>query len=496
MYKTLYTNQILENTLTNQLYSSDDQRFIELVQSIEIHGILEPLVVRFSGEIVMGFHQYEVISGNRRLRAAVEIGLEEVPVIVRKVKTITREMVRAHQEQRVKTLSELALELDELRRTYGLRQGVRSDVDTQAREGRLRLNQYVSELGKSQVDRLNQYTTLARLMSGNDDESFTGYMSKLDKAKGLTTALKAIQMEVKDRQNVLLGDVDEVSRVGDATIYNKSCADLSELADESVSCIVTSPPYFQLRDYVLDGDDQEVTGQLGQEATADEFINNLVEILTGAKRVLKQDGSMFVNIFDTIRSGHMMNIPFKLVLKMVEKGWILNDTIVWSKKNPMYTANKRTVASHEYIFHFVKSVQFYHDMTWVQKYSFDSHLLTYGGQGKKVRLRSDLQFDGSTLVAAIPNNEVLKTQCVNEGVYLTHSATFPKEIPLMSILCSTREGDTILDLFNGTSTTGEVALELGRNYIGFELNPSYVRASIVRLRNVISQDQNTLNQAA
>lgn len=488
--------QLIENGLTNQLYSSEDQRFVELVQSIEIHGVVEPLVVCPTGENILGGPLYEVISGNRRLRAAVEIGLEEVPVIVRKVKTITREMVRAHQEQRVKTLSELALELDELRRTYCLRQGVRSDVDTQAREGRLRLNQYVSELGKSQVDRLNQYTTLARLMSGNDDESFTGYMSKLDKSKGLTTALKAIQMEVKDRQNVLLGDVDEVSRVGDATIYNKSCADLSELADESVSCIVTSPPYFQLRDYVLDGDDQEVTGQLGQEATADEFINNLVEILTGAKRVLKQDGSMFVNIFDTIRSGHMMNIPFKLVLKMVEKGWILNDTILWSKKNPMYTANKRTVASHEYIFHFVKSVQFYHDMTWVQKYSFDPHQLTYGGEGKKVRLRSDLVFDGSTLVASTPNNEVLKAQCVNEGVYLTHSATFPKEIPLMSILCSTREGDTILELFNGTSTTGEVALELGRVFIGFEMNPSYVRASIVRLRNVISQDQNTLNQAA
>jgi site-specific DNA-methyltransferase (adenine-specific) len=388
------------------------------------------------------------------------------------------------------------MELDELRSYYGLKQGVRSDVDALAREGRLKKEEYVSKLGKSMVDRLNQYTTLAKLMSGGDEGVMKTYMERLDKAKGLSTALKAIQTEVKDRKNVLMGDVPPVSNVGEATIFNKSCADLSDLEDESIACIVTSPPYYQLRDYVLEGDDQEVTGQLGQEATADEFINNLVEILTGAKRVLKQDGSMFVNIFDTIRNGHMMNIPFKLVLKMVEKGWILNDTILWSKKNPMYTANKRTVASHEYIFHFVKSVQFYHDMTWVQKYSFDSHLLTYGGEGKKVRLRSDLQFDGSTLVAATPNNEVLKTQCVNEGVYLTHSATFPKEIPLMSILCSTREGDTILDLFNGTSTTGEVALELGRNYIGFELNPSYVRASVVRLRNVIKEEQKPLNQAA
>lgn len=494
--KTLKTLQIFENELTNQLYSSDDQRFVELVQSIELHGVLEPLVVRPTNEAVMGLTQYEVISGNRRLRAAREIGLDEVPVIIKRVKVVSREIVRAHQEQRVKTLSELAMELDELRSYYGLKQGVRSDVDALAREGRLKKEEYVSKLGKSMVDRLNQYTTLAKLMSGGDEGVMKTFMERLDKAKGLSTALKAIQTEVKDRKNVLMGDVSPVSKVGEATIFNKSCADLSDLEDESIACIVTSPPYYQLRDYVLEGDDQQVKGQLGQESTPDEFIDNLVAILTGAQRVLKRDGSLFVNIFDTVRNGHMMNIPFKLVLKMVEKGWILNDTILWSKKNPMYTANKRTVASHEYIFHFVKSVQFYHDMTWIQKYSFDPHQLTYGGEGKKVRLRSDLVFDGSTLVASTPNNEVLKAQCEKEGVHLTHSATFPKEIPLVSILCSTRKGDTVLDMFNGTSTTGEVALELGRNYIGFEMNPSYVRASVVRLRNVVKDEQEPLNQAA
>ena len=494
--KTVKTYQIIENELTNQLYSEDDQRFVELIQSIEIHGILEPLVVRLTGDTVMGYRQYEVISGNRRLRAARELDLKEVPVIVRELRVVTREVVRAHQEQRVKTPSELIRELEELKKTYGLRQGVRSDVDAQAREGRLKKQQYVTELGKSKVDRLNQYASLARVLSGGDERAFEERLAKLDKADSLNKALKSLQAEVKERKNVLQGGVPEVTKVGNATIFNRSCSDLSGIEDESVACIVTSPPYFQLRDYVLGGDDEDIQGQLGQESSADEFIKNLVEILTGAKRVLKQDGSLFVNIFDTVRKGHMMNIPFKLVLKMVEKGWILNDTIVWSKRNTRYTANKRTIASHEYIFHFVKSVQFYHDMTWVQKYSFDPHRMTYGGQGMSVRLRSDLQFDGATLTAAVANNEVLKSQCEKAGVYLTHSATFPKEIPLMSILCSTKEGDTVLDMFNGTSTTGEVALELGRNYIGFELNPSYVRASVVRLRNVDSQDQNTLNQAA
>jgi DNA modification methylase len=496
MYKQISITQILENELTNQLYSNKDQRFVELVQSIEIHGILEPLVVRFTGDTVMGYRQYEVISGNRRLRAARELDLKEVPVIVRELGVITREVVRAHQEQRLKTRSELIREFEELKKTYGLRQGVRSDVDAQAREGRLKKQQYVTELGKSKVDRLNQYASLARVLSGGDERAFEERLAKLDNADSLNKALKSLQAEFKERKNVLQGDVPEVTKVGNATIFNRSCADLSGIEDESVACIVTSPPYFQLRDYVLGGDRKGLQTQLGQESTADEFIENLVEILTGAKRVLKQDGSLFVNIFDTIHKGHMMNIPFKLVLKMVEKGWILNDTIVWSKKNPRYTANKRTVASHEYIFHFVKSVQFYHDMTWIQKYSFDPHQLTYGGEGKKVRLRSDLQFDGSTLVAAVANNDDLKRQCEQEGVYLTHSATFPMEIPLVSILCATKEGDLVMDLFNGTSTVGSCATQLGRAFVGFELNPSYVRASVVRLRNVDNQDQNSLNQAA
>ena len=493
--KTVKTFQIIENELTNQLYSQDDQRFVELVQSIEIHGVLEPLVVRPIGD-AMGHQQFEVISGNRRLRAARKLDLDEVPVLVRNVIAITREVVRAHQEQRVKTLSELAEELNELKETYGLRQGVRSDVDDQARIGRLKKQQYISQLGKSQVDRLIQYTSLAQILSEGDDKAFKERLTKLDKADSLNKALKSIQAEVKERKNVLQGEVPAVTKVGNATIFNRSCSDLAGIEDESVACIVTSPPYFQLRDYILGGDRDAIQGQLGQESSADEFIENLVEILTGARRVLKQDGSLFVNIFDTIHKGHMMNIPFKLVLKMVEKGWILNDTIVWSKKNPRYTANKRTVASHEYIFHFVKSVQFYHDMTWIQKYSFDPHQLTYGGEGKKVRLRSDLQFDGSTLVAAVSNNDDLKRQCEQEGVYLTHSATFPMEIPLVSILCATKEGDLVMDLFNGTGTVGSCATQLGRAFIGFELNPSYVRASVVRLRNVYNQDQNSLNQAA
>jgi DNA modification methylase len=489
--KTIKTQQLVENELTNQLYFNEDQRFIELVQSIEIHGILEPLVVRSTGSKILGRDEFEVISGNRRLRAAIEIGLEEVPVIIKEIEVITREVVRAHQEQRVKTSSELALELEELRLTYGMKQGVRSDVDARAREGRLKREEYIRKMGKSQVERLQQYVSLAKVMASGDQDVFKDYMVKLDKAKGVSTALKSVQKQVKERKNALLGDVETITKIGDAEIINKSCADLSDLSDESVACAVTSPPYFDLRDFLLEGDKEEVKGQLGKEKTPDEFIDNLVEILDNTKRVLKRDGSLFVNIFDTVRNGHMLNIPFKLVLKMVEKGWILNDTIVWSKRNARPTNNKRAIATHEYIFHFVKSVQFYYDSSWLKEHSFEPHKLTLG-----VKLRSDLIFDGHTLETAANNNEGLKTACEKEGVFMTHSATFPKEVPLVSIMSTTKPGDLVLDIFSGTATCGEVALATGRKYVGYEMNPSYIRASVVRLKAVAQGSSNQFELAA
>jgi DNA modification methylase len=241
----------------------------------------------------------------------------------------------------------------------------------------------------------------------------------------------------------------------------------------------------------LEGDKEEVKGQLGKEKTPDEFIDNLVEILDNTKRVLKRDGSLFVNIFDTVRNGHMLNIPFKLVLKMVEKGWILNDTIVWSKRNARPTNNKRAIATHEYIFHFVKSVQFYYDSSWLKEHSFEPHKLTLG-----VKLRSDLIFDGHTLETAANNNEGLKTACENEGVFMTHSATFPKEVPLVSIMSTTKPGDLVLDIFSGTATCGEVALATGRKYVGYEMNSSYIRASVVRLKAVAQGSSNQFELAA
>jgi site-specific DNA-methyltransferase (adenine-specific) len=151
-------------------------------------------------------------------------------------------------------------------------------------------------------------------------------------------------------------------------IFNSSCEDLSHLKDKSIQLIVCSPPYFQARDY-KNGENES-----GKEKTPELFIDNLVKLFEDAKRVLKDDGSMYVNINDTCRDGAYQAIPQRFVIEMLKTGsWILNDEIIWTKTNPKYSPGKRSVRSHEYIFHFVKSKNFYYDDTWLEDVKDESN---------------------------------------------------------------------------------------------------------------------------
>ena len=256
---------------------------------------------------------------------------------------------------------------------------------------------------------------------------------------------------------------------------------MEQVNDGTVATIVTSPPYFQLREY---NNGVQKSDQLGQEETVEEFVENLARVFDEAKRVLKHDGSLFVNIADNVQGGRKLGVPYKFVSAMMERGWILNDTIIWSKVNPMYQSNKRTVASHEYIYHFVKTVEFYYDRSWIKDWNFDPHRLTYGNPKGQPALRSNWTFDGHKLTTPTPNNHDLRVVCEEYGMSLSHSATFPKQIPLVAILCTSRPGDLVVDMFSGTGTTGQVAVEQNRQYIGFELSAVYLKFSELRIKKL------------
>ena len=261
-------------------------------------------------------------------------------------------------------------------------------------------------------------------------------------------------------------------------IIGNSLEKLKELQSSSVQCIVTSPPYWGLRDY----DNEE---QLGQEKTPEEFVSNLADIFEEGKRVLKDDGTAWINIGDTyfgakggawvgdnsitteetggeyrikkkappkhiyLKTKDLIGVPWKFAIEMQKRGWYLRQDIIWHKPVPMpESVNDRLQKSHEHIFLFSKKKNYYFDAMAIAKPSVDGDRL--------VRLQD---------VWTIPTSNY-------QGA---HFAVFPSKLPELCIKAGTKEGDIVLDPFMGSGTTAYVAQKLSRKWIGIELNPEYVK---------------------
>ena len=250
-----------------------------------------------------------------------------------------------------------------------------------------------------------------------------------------------------------------------------------------VQCIVTSPPYWGLRDY--DNDEQ-----LGQEDTPEKFVSNLADIFDEGKRVLRDDGTAWINVGDTyfgakggawigdnsitteetgseyrikkkappkhkyLKTKDLVGVPWKFAIEMQKRGWYLRQDIIWHKPVPMpESVNDRLQKSHEHIFLFSKKPKYYFDAMAIAKPSIDGDRL--------VRLQD---------VWTMPTSNY-------QGA---HFAVFPQKLPELCIKAGTKEGDIVLDPFMGSGTTAYVAQRLSRKWIGIELNPEY--AEIIKER--------------
>lgn len=313
------------------------------------------------------------------------------------------------------------------------------------------------------------------------------------------------------------------------TIY---CGDALEVMaswdDDIVQCCVTSPPYWGLRDYGVDG-------QLGLEKTPEEYIEKMVAVFRQVRRVLKPDGTLWLNIGDsywdgkgksaqawstehtdrntlnkpqhqitgmnetrpqdgkhpTIKPKDLVGIPWMLAFALRADGWYLRQDIIWAKPNPMpESVRDRCTKSHEYLFILTKSAKYFYNADAIKEPVADSTVgrgpVDFGG--KKGRDYTPKPTD--------PNfrngNEQwgrtfdYKESCKNgrnkrsvwtiatEAFPEAHFATFPEKLVEPCILAGSREGDIVLDPFGGSGTTGAVAARLGRKYLLIELNQSYV----------------------
>lgn len=272
---------------------------------------------------------------------------------------------------------------------------------------------------------------------------------------------------------------------------------LKSLADESVDCIITSPPYWQLRDY-------GVEGQLGLEPTFQEYISKLVEIFDEAKRVLKKDGTCWVNLGDTYsgsgRGGgvdntkrtnkgllpnkSLCNIPSRFAIAMQDRGWTLRNEIIWQKPNAMPSSvTDRFTIDYEKIFFFVKSTKYYFNQPkepmvtdQVASQSNSREISTLPSNKKQDNVgRND--YTGFNDRYTQPENLMRNKRTVwtinTEASSIEHFAMFPKELVETMIEAGCKPQGIVLDPFLGSGTTAIVAKSLNRNYLGIEINKEY-----------------------
>lgn len=268
-------------------------------------------------------------------------------------------------------------------------------------------------------------------------------------------------------------------------ICGDALARLKELPDASVHACITSPPYFQQRDYRVDG-------QLGQEETSHEYIKNLVAIFREVRRVLVADGTFWCNLGDCfLEDKQLAGIPWRVAFALQYNGWILRSDIIWHKPNAMpESVLDRPTRAHEYIFLFSKNPVYYYNSAAVLE-PYEEYEERYRVSLEE-KYRQENGANGQSL-ARIRNerpnplgkNRRTVWSIPTVGSDLGHFAPYPDELARLCILAGSPEKGTILDPFCGSSTTGVVALKLQRRFIGIELNPDYCKISETRLNNEV-----------
>lgn len=262
-------------------------------------------------------------------------------------------------------------------------------------------------------------------------------------------------------------------------IQGDSAAVLARLPNSIAQSCITSPPYWSLRDY-------GISGQIGLEATVDKYISDLVTVFREVRRVLKDDGTLWLNIGDSYTSGgrawrapdkknpvramslrpptpkglkpkDLIGVPWRLAFALQADGWYLRTEIIWNKPNCQPESVKdRPTRSHEYVFLFSKSEQYKYSPGQVR-----------GPNGRNLRSVWDIN-----------------TRALREA----HIAAYPLDLVDPCLRLSTVSGDLVLDPFIGSGTTGVAAYEMGRRFIGVELNPEYLAIAERRLNGAVEKE--------
>ena len=296
--------------------------------------------------------------------------------------------------------------------------------------------------------------------------------------------------------------------IGNATLHLGDCLEvLRTLPEASVQCCVTSPPYYGLRDYGH-------ADQIGLEQSPEEYVAKLVAVFREVRRVLKDDGTLWLNLGDSYANGgrqtrdqdgklsqrgmdirpndgakpkDLLGIPWRVAFALQADGWYLRQDIIWAKPNPMpESVRDRCTKAHEYLFLLSKADRYYFDADAIAEPSikgsagsrFDAGKTALHGLGRsseKDRIERDSRNRRSVwTIATKPYSGA-------------HFAVMPPALVEPCILAGSRPSDVCLDPFSGSGTVAAVAASLGRQAIGIELNPEYQSLAIERIEDAQRQ---------
>ena len=269
-----------------------------------------------------------------------------------------------------------------------------------------------------------------------------------------------------------------------ATIWQGDCREvLRGLEESSVHCVVTSPPYWGLRDYGADG-------QLGLEDTPADHVANMVDVFREVRRVLREDGTLWLNYGDTyaatgsgLKPKDLCGIPWRVAFALQEDGWWLRQDIIWHKPNPMpESCTDRCTKSHEYIFLLAKSPRYYYDADAVREPNSDPTRTNFERGVKLDKSRKDLASWSKPYKPAAGRNLSSVWNIPVISYPGAHFATFPHDLVKPCIMAGCPDGGTVLDPFTGSGTVAEVARANGCKFVGAELNPEYIELAKKRLQ--------------
>jgi DNA modification methylase len=287
-----------------------------------------------------------------------------------------------------------------------------------------------------------------------------------------------------------------------------------------VQTVVTSPPYFGLRDYGHDG-------QIGLEETVGEYVANIVDVFANVWNILEDDGTVWLNLGDSyynyrpgkgqalnkqsvsntnqdlpttcarrgnkqegLKEKDLIGIPWRVAFALQEFGWYLRQDIIWHKPNPMpESVRDRCTKAHEYIFLLTKKPQYYFNNEAIKEPAIHSNRTAGNKNPQKGTGEDKMEIRGGLLAAQQKIYEMKNKRSVwtvNVKPYKgAHFATFPKELVEPCILAGSKKGDIVFDPFMGSGTTAQVALDNARQYLGCELNSEYKKLQDERLNRLL-----------